>query len=236
MIGFILALVVGTPSADASSHPVVDLPVALPSRRQVRSAILACGLPRSSVQIQWEQDIQDDVVWISRNIRSLSKRQINCVARTSVDTYYEVYFRNYPTEVKYNLAYGNIRYAVEVEGARKWLIDRDIISKVPALLAHEQLADYADAVEQFCGIKTGAFLAARDEHTLVVVEGRLGHPTPNGIVGSAVSEGQFDCVENATAAADLRSHGVSFGFEVQVAPAVRDALSGARRREARIVR
>jgi hypothetical protein len=74
------------------------------------------------------------------------------------------------------------------------------------------LGEYARAVEAFCGVPAGSLLVAQDNRFITFAKGASGRIAATGFKGAAATEEQFECVMRVTAAADLRSRGIFFGF------------------------
>jgi hypothetical protein len=204
--------VVATGSASTGQAPSATAPDrVLQSRRVVKAAMLACGLPAGGVDVRFEDDMQEDVVWVARR---LTQSQMTCVAKASITTDYFVFFRDASEQRVYDPIYQKLSNEAEVANARDWLRARHLLAAVPTPEAGKPLSDYTASVEEFCGVKRGALLVAFDEHTITYTRGGLGRMTPKGIVDRAADDAQFDCILNATSAVDLTSHGIVFGFVI----------------------
>jgi len=155
--------------------------------------------------------MDEDVVWVSRGAK-MTEEQINCLAQVSVETSYYVYFRDGAAQKSYDPVYRKRSHAAEVASARNWLRERHRFAALPLPRKNRPLSNYAQAVEQFCGIRQGSLLVAADEHFITFANGALGEITANGVEHAAATETQFDCIMAAISAADLKSHGVFFGL------------------------
>lgn len=184
----------------------------LPSPVEARQAVLACGLPAKRVAVRFEGFMQEDVVWIGTAGGELSEDILTCIARTSLKISYYVYFRNRATQRRYDPLYWAMVEADSLTHAREWLRARNLLATLPLPQAGGALADYAQAVEEFCGVKKSSLLVALNDHAMTFAKEALGRMTANGIEGAAVSDEQFECINNAIAAADLKAHGLFFGF------------------------
>ena len=199
------------------SAPTPPATYAFPSPHAVKTAIVACDLPDKSVHVRFEQDMQEDVVWIARDSGPLTTRQMSCVANASLQTRYYVYFRDQDVQKRYDYVYQKMSYDAEVTDARLWLRSRNLLATLPTPQTGQPLSNYTEAVEEFCGVTKGTLLVAVDDHTMTYTKDGLGRLTPNGIRDRAATDAQFDCVLNATSAADLRSHDVVFGIISSIA-------------------
>lgn len=209
VMGSALALTVASPVSGTSGlHPS---PHMLPSRAKVQRAVLGCGLSAKMASVQFEPGMDEDVVWVARGIRPTSK-QINCLARTSVETTYEIYFHDSGLQKIYDPVYRNLSNASEVASARNWLREHHRLAALPLPRKNRPLSTYAQAVEQFCGIKPGKLLVAVDAHFITFAKGALGEITANGIEHPAADGARFECVMNTMSAADLQAHGIGLGF------------------------
>ncbi|MCZ4342754.1 hypothetical protein O4H52_14125 [Sphingomonadaceae bacterium G21617-S1] len=211
--------------ATAFSPPVTAqsgaTPVALMSPSEARRVIIGCGLPDQRVSVSYEQDMQEDVVWIAADKASLPESTLACLAHASLKTIYYVYFRDEAEQKRYWSVYSKVGNEVEVAESKVWLRGRNLLGAMPLPKKGMLLADYAKAVEVFCGIRPGSLLVARNNEMITFAEGGLGRITSNGIEGAAATTEQFECVMKVTAAADLQSHGIFFGFIGNAAPNVR---------------
>jgi len=215
MIGVILALAVAAPAVEIPSKPpvlVLPSPHALPSPQDAKSAVSTCGLRDKNVEVRFEPSMDEDIIWVARDSGPLTKPEMSCVAGASLKTSYYVYFRNLAEQKRYDQVYWKLSDEADLADARQWLGARNLLATVPIPEHGQPLSKYAGAVEEFCGVKRGTFLVAVDDHTMTYVESGLGRISPNGLDGGAATPAQFDCVQNATTAADLKAHDVSFGF------------------------
>lgn len=156
--------------------------------------------------------MQEDVVWIAQGGKPLSGATLACVARASLTTIYYVYFREQAVQQRYLGIYGEISDEVEVTNARSWLRDRKLLATAPVPIAGKPLADFAAAVESFCGVTPRALLVARDEHMITFAQNGFGRITEEGVKGTAATTSQFECVMQVMASADLKSRQIFFGF------------------------
>ena len=156
--------------------------------------------------------MQEDVVWIAQGGKPLSGATLTCVARASLTTIYYVYFRDQAEQGRYRRIYGKISNEVEVASARSWLRERNILFAAPVPIAGKPLAEFATAVEGFCGVKPGALLVARDEHMITFAQGGLGRITEEGVKEAAATTEQLECVMRVIASADLEPRRLFFGF------------------------
>jgi hypothetical protein len=177
----------------------------------VKAEVVACGLPAGSVDVRFEDDMQEDVVWVAGRLTS---SQITCVAKASITADYYVFFRDEGEQRVYDPIYHQLSNAAEVANARDWLRARHLLATLPTPEAGKPLSEYTASVEEFCGVKRGALLVAFDEHTITYNREGLGRMTPVGIVDRAADDAQFDCILNVTSAVDLPSHGIVFGFVI----------------------
>jgi hypothetical protein len=150
--------------------------------------------------------MQEDVVWITQAGKPLSGATLTCVARASLTTSYYVYFRDQAEQGRY----GEISNEFEVANARTWLRERNILSAAPVPVAGTPLAQFATAVEGFCGVKPGTLLVARDEHMITFAQVGLGRITEDGVKDAAATTEQFECVMRVMASADLQPRGLLF--------------------------
>lgn len=210
-----IGLLVAT--AAAASPPPVSLPTGLPSTilmspDEARRIVLDCGLPEQSVSVSYEQDMREDVIWIASGKTSLPEPMLVCMARASLRTTYYIYFRDEQEHRRYSAVYERISRKMEVAEAREWLRQRNLLARIPLLRRSKPLADYAKAVEAFCGVRPGSLLLAQSDDLMTFAPGGLGHITAAGVEGAAATTEQFNCVMRVTSAADLRSKGIFFGF------------------------
>ena len=173
--------------------------------------MVACGIPAGSVDVRFEDDMQEDIVWVARHVTS---SQMTCVAQASITTDYFVFFRDEAEQRVYDPIYQQLSNEAEVANARDWLRARHLLATLPTPEAGKPLSEYTASVEEFCGVKRGALLVAVDEHTITYNREGLGRMTPEGIVDRAADDAQFDCILNATSAVDLASHGIVLGFVI----------------------
>lgn len=212
MIALTLVTGMATVLAQAPSHVADTLPRTLPSPKQAKAEVVACGLPAARVSVRYQRDMQEDVVWISGSAPEISDDVLICISRASLKTSYYIFLRDSVARSRYDEIYYRISNEANVAHARQWLSSRNLLSAMPEPIKGEPLAKYAEAVEAFCGVRKGALLAVVDEHMITFAPGGLGRPSPNGIEEGEVDEPQFECVMNTTSAADLHSRGVFFGF------------------------
>lgn len=184
----------------------------LASPYEAQQAVVHCGLPATRVRVQYETDMQEDVVWIAREPKTLASAVLDCIARASLKTSYYVYFRDNGEQMRYIQRYTKIEDETDILNARTWLKDRNLLSRMPVPTRGKPISGYAAAVEAFCGVKQGTLLVARDAYMMTPAEGGLGKLTDKGVVDAAATEAQFECVSKTIAAADLRSKGLFFGF------------------------
>lgn len=194
-----------------STSTVLSSRPTLPSPTEAKGAIVKCGLPGNRVSVRYETDMQEEVVWIAQGGKPLSGATLTCVARASLATIYYVYFRDQAEQQRYSRIYGEISDEVEVASARSWLRERNILLIAPVPVGGKPLADFAKAVESFCGVKPGALLVARDEHMITFAQGGLGRVSEDGVKDAAATNEQFECVMRVMASADLKSKGLFFG-------------------------
>ena len=210
-----LALLCMSPATAQTMPPastVQSSPPTLLSPTEAKRAVVNCGLPNNRVSVQYESDMQEDVVWISQGRRPLSGATLTCLARASLATIYYVYFRDQAEQQRYWRIYGDVSDEVEVASARSWLRERNILSTAPLPIAGKPLADFATAVERFCGVKPSTLLVARDERVITFAQGGLSRLTGEGVKNAAATTEQFECVMRVMASADLKSKGLFFGF------------------------
>ncbi|WP_404712171.1 hypothetical protein [Sphingomonas sp. MMS24-J13] len=210
VVGWLGLIAAGVPSPTAASREAPTAVTLMPPD-QARQVVVGCGLPDQHVSVAYEQDMQEDVIWIARDQSPLPEHTLACVARASLQTIYYVYFRDAAEQSRYGSIYSKIENEVEVREARKWLSERGRLSAIP-LPEKDRLANYVKAVEIFCGVKEGALLVARDNEFITFTHGGLGRITSNGIEGAAATNEQYECVTRVMSAADLRSRGIFFGF------------------------
>ncbi len=215
MIDIVVALAVAVGHSAASYRKApssVSEKHILPSPADVRSEMIACGFSKKTVSVQFERALDEDVVWINQADKSISTDMLNCAARVSLKTISYIYFRNDAEQKRYDPIYWKIADEAEVREARKWLSDRKLLASLPLPAKGKPLSAYAEAVEEFCGVKRRTLLSAIDEHTITFAKDGLGKLTAMGVEGAAVNEAQFMCVLNATSAADLESQNIFFGL------------------------
>jgi hypothetical protein len=212
VIGSFVALAIAASAVD--DGPFASLPHKLPSKAAARGAVLRCGLSAKSVSVQYEPDMQEDVVWVSRESGPLTGQRLGCIADASLRTVYYVYFRDAAVQKRYDVIYYRLEDGTETARARDWLRTHHRLADLPIPHKGKPLGLYAEAVEAFCGVKKGSLLTIVDQHTMTFVKDSLGKVTANGIEHRAANEAQFECIENATSAADLKSHNVFFGLLV----------------------
>lgn len=204
----LIAVAVFAPALVAHAAPP---PNTLTPPDQAQQVVIACGLPKARVSVSFERDDQEDVIWISIDQPPLTEQILACVARASLQTSYYVYFRDAGEQDRYGLVYTKIEYETELIEARSWLAERKLLSNIP-LPEKGRLADYAKAVEKFCGVRPASLLLAKHDDFITFTEDGLGRITNNGIEGGAASDEQFECVTKVISAGDLRSKGIGFGF------------------------
>jgi hypothetical protein len=210
VIGFFVALAIAASAAD--DGPFASLPHKLPSKAEARAAVLRCRLPAKSVSVQYEPDMQEDLVWVSRPSGPLSSQKLSCIADASLQTSYYVYFRDAAVQKRYDVIYDALEDKTETARARNWLRAHHRLADLPLPQKGKPLRLYTEAVEAFCGIKRGSLLAVADEHFITFTKDGLGEVSPHGIEHAAANEAQFECVMNAMSAADLKAYGLGFGF------------------------
>ena len=215
MIDIVVALAVAVGHSAASYRKApssVSEKHILPSPAEVRRQVTACGFSKKTVSVQFERALDEDVVWINQADKSISTDMLNCAARVSLKTISYIYFRNDAEQKRYDPIYWKIADEAEVREARKWLSDRKLLASLPLPAKGKPLSAYAEAVEEFCGVKRRTLLSAIDEHTITFAKDGLGRLTAMGVEGAAVNEAQFTCVLNTTSAADLKSQNIFFGL------------------------
>jgi len=212
MIGLYSALALAAAPTDQTAVPPPPIPTSLPTPQEAKSKVVACGLADNRIAVQFDETLQEDVVWISQAGSPFSEATLTCLARTSVATSYYIYFRDTSVQRPYDIIYNRISNQAGVASAREWLRTRNLLDTLPEPVKGEPAAKYAEAVEKFCGVKPGSLLVASDDHMITFTKSGLGHLTANGIEGAAANEAQFACVMNATSAGDLEAQGLFFGF------------------------
>lgn len=212
MIALYSALALAAAPAEQMDAPPPSIPTALPTPQDAKGKVVACGLPDTRVSVQFDGTLQEDVVWISRTGSPISQSTLTCLARASAATSYYIYFRDPSVQRPYDVIYSRIGDQAGVASAREWLRTRGLLDKLPEPVEGEPAAKYAQAVEAFCGVKPGSLLVASDDHAITFTKGGLSHLAADGIEAAAANETQFECVINATSAADLKAHGLFFGF------------------------
>jgi hypothetical protein len=216
----LLGLIAAAVPSPVGLSPTASTPATLIPPDQARQVVVGCGLPDQRVSVAYEQDMQEDVVWIAHDQSILPEHTLACVARASMKTIYYVYFRDAAEQARYGPIYSAIENKLEVSEAREWLAERKRLSSIP-LPKKGQLAEYVKAVETFCGVRVGSLLVVRDDEFITFAEGGLGRITANGIEDAATTNEQYECVTRVMSAADLRSRNIFFGFIGNAATNVR---------------
>jgi len=184
----------------------------LPSPADVRSEMIACGFSKKTVSVQFERAMDEDVVWIAEGYEPLTADNLHCAAHVSLKTMYDIYFRNDAQQKRYNQIYWRLADEAEVREAREWLRERNLLASLPLPGKGKPLSSYAEAVENFCGVKKRTLLTVVDEHMITFAQDGLGKLTASGVQGTAVNDAQFTCVLETIWAADLNSRQITFGL------------------------
>lgn len=222
MISFVSLLWVLTTATSPLTTPQNgEPPATLVSPDEARRAIIGCRLPEQRVSVSYEEDMQEDVVWIASDKDALSDSTLTCLARASLRTINYVFFRDKAVQTRYDSIYDEFGNDLETAEARDWLRRRNQLAAVPLPKKQAPLANYTKAVEAFCGVRPGSLLVARTDEIITFAEGGLGRITSNGIEGAAATTGQYECIRKVMSASDLESHGIFFGFIGNVAMKVR---------------
>lgn len=156
--------------------------------------------------------MQEDVVRISKGGGSVTASQLECIANASVATTHYVFFNAEAVQTRYASIYWNLVERADIANARAALRTQNRLETVPVPQAGKPLGVYAQAVETYCGVTPGTLLTALNDNMLTFKKDGLGRITANGIEPGAASDLQFQCIMNATTAAQLKSHGIFFGF------------------------
>ena len=216
----LLGTVAAGVSMSAAISQTAPTSITLIPSNQAKQVVVGCGLPKQRVSVFYEQDMQEDVIWIARDQSVLPGTTLACVARASLQTTYYVYFRDAAEQRRYDPIYSKIENEVEVRKARKWLAERKRLSTIP-LPKKGRLTDYVRSVETFCGVRAGSLLVAQGADFITFAKGGLGRFTSNGVKGAAATTEQFECVTKVMSAADIRSKGIFFGLVGNAAANVR---------------
>ncbi|GGE73568.1 hypothetical protein [Sphingomonas prati] len=194
------------------SNGSAPAPVTSPLPDKARSAVIGCGVAPDRVSVSYDEDMQEDVVWIASGKPPFAKTMLSCIARASRRTSYYVYFREAAEWKRYSAIYATIANTGDVAEARGWLQQQNRLETAPSIKRGRPLAGFTKAVEQFCGVRPGALLVAVDDRTITFTKGGLGHLTATGVEGAAATPAQYECVTYVMAASDLLSHDIFFGF------------------------
>ena len=129
----------------------------------------------------------------------LDARKYACLARVSAETGQFLFFLDETATPRFWQA----REEADRNTARTWIEQRGLLAKLPAFdPKKEHLAEYARALETFCGIEPGTVLDAASPT----------HLTFGDLMKRQPGEAQFMCLIHAVTASNLRERGVFFGF------------------------
>ena len=180
---------------------MIDLPPQ--DAQQTIAAVVACGVPRAQVRIEYEEELQLDVLRIGK-VGGAGDRRLRCILQ-AVHPVYAVEIADPREEAAYwTLALEHGRARARAEG-EIWLRQRGLFDALPRYRAGADVTAYARAVEAHCGVESGTALTLADRETLTVRAQFL-----DGVRGRGGDE--LACLTNVLAASGLAEGGVNFGF------------------------
>jgi hypothetical protein len=163
--------------------------------------VSACGLERSRIRVEYVRAVQDDLVIVGAGPIP-SRNMMQCIARVSRATIYEVHFEDQASQAIYNPIYFAGVKAEERREARTWLPKRGKLAALPRYDPKQSLASYAQRLESYCGVRPGSTLAVASPNLLTWPD-RLNPPAP----GPGAT-----CVTRAISASNLSRYGIMYGF------------------------
>ena len=205
----LLAPILANLSGGASAQTRAAVPVQL-SSMQIQGRVARCGVLIARVTIRDDRDLQEDVIAIAPG-PSLTDAQFTCVARVSLEAATYVTFDESDQQRRYNTIYRPIEDGRGVSLARAWLNQRGLLDKLPRYDPPSQtLAAYGRELETFCGIPRGTVLTSVGGG--LSIRNDLLLPVTRKAFRGEMTDGQFECLLNASTASNLHEHRARFGF------------------------
>lgn len=167
--------------------------------QEVRQRIGACGFAANMVQVEYQDLLQDHEVTISTKARELHEEQYACLAALVAETGWIVTLADETARSRFWEATQRVARVA----ARRRLSERGLLDRLPTYdPGRQDLAAYARAVEELCGIDPGTVLLAQSSSTLTM------HPLND----DQLSFADLSCLMDAVSASNLHEHSVFFGF------------------------
>ncbi|EJL25781.1 hypothetical protein [Novosphingobium sp. AP12] len=181
-----------------------DLPPT--EHHQVVEALVNCGLDRRGFFVTHEEDVDDDFVRIGERT-AVSPEQFACIRKAAEGTI--LWFDDRATGDAYG-AYVDSQMRPEMSRkAREELAQQGRLAALPEISRYASAADFAQALEGFCGVRPGQVLIRHgaDAWEIKPALDAKGHVVDSGIE-------QMGCIFNALTAQteDPSRYGFNFGF------------------------
>ncbi|HEX4736758.1 MAG TPA: hypothetical protein VH331_04265 [Allosphingosinicella sp.] len=181
-----------------------SFPPLLPTRKEVRPQIAACGIVRSRIKFGYDPVLEEYDVRIG--IGPVPTRNaLDCLAGVSLSSVYDIRFEDRRSQRAYEPIYKARQTALQRESDLRWLEAHHLRASLPHFdPAKESLPAFVQRLEGFCGATPGSLLTLIGPHELT-----LHRNLPEQIMRSHES---IDCIEHAFGPSGLEEDGVSFGF------------------------
>ena len=161
--------------------------------------LVACGLNPIGISIRYENDLQSEVVKLSRPA-AVSEAHFECIYEAARGAFVEF------DDQKIKSAYA----AFEEKAAKSWMRKESIswlkahgkYENVPVLFLGQDPRMWARAVEAFCGLREGEAIEFPRSEFMTLKRSFLSMPP----------RPELDCLMNVIWLSDFSASGVSFGF------------------------
>jgi hypothetical protein len=180
---------------------------------QLARAVERCGLPRTKVEISYEDYLQSEEVRVLSP--SLTDTQIECLRQIGLAAPFPIVTFVSETTAKRDWELSDIRYR---EDSLEWFRQRGLLDRLPVFDPEKEDAmQFARRLEEFCGIEPGTVFEWNERLRVITPRGEwIGESLRKGWlwrkIHGAQHARQFECLTRAMSATNAWEHGLRFGF------------------------
>jgi hypothetical protein len=180
------------------------IPMPPPNHEETTEAIAACGIPIANIRIDYDDELQSDVVTIT-DPGGVDEEKFHCL-RKAIHPFYFVEIE----AADQRAAFQSFSNAEDRQQAKvvavEWLTARGLLDPVPRYDPAHGIQHFARALEAACSLPPESTLTAFDESILTFRADYLER-------GATMSTGdEFTCISHMLAASNADEHGVLLGF------------------------
>lgn len=181
---------------------MIDLPP--PTYEQTVAAIVKCDIPRANIRIAYEGELQSDEITIT-HLGQVTDAKLHCL-KVAVHPFYLLTIADQEQQAAfYDFSQREDRPRQKAD-AMEWLRQKGLLDRLPRFDPNERLEQFAERLENACGIDRGKALMTLGPLSLTV--------RPDILQTSDFEKSGEDiyCLTQMFAASSADEHGVSFGF------------------------